>query len=154
MSGAAHGHPPLIRHAGPGDAGHVAEVFLAARAEMTYLPRLHSDAESRAWIAGVVLPSSRVWVAELGGRVAGFAAVSGDLLDHLYVAPGAQNGGVGSALLGHAKRARPHGLDLYVFQRNTGARRFYERHGFTLVAEGDGSGNEENLPDARYRWRP
>ncbi|MGI5158393.1 hypothetical protein [Microbispora sp. CA-102843] len=49
---------------------------------------------------------------------------------------------------------RPHGLDLYVFQRNTGARRFYERNGFTLVAEGDGSGNEENLPDARCRWRP
>ncbi len=41
-----------------------------------------------------------------------------------------------------------------MFQQNTGARRFYERHGFTLVAEGDGSGNEENLPDARYRWRP
>jgi ribosomal protein S18 acetylase RimI-like enzyme len=149
----AHDAPPLIRRAGSGDAGHVAEVFLAARAEMTYLPRLHSDEETRAWIAGVVLPSSQVWVAELHGRIAGFAALCGGRLDHLYLTPDAQNRGVGSALLGHAKQARPHGLDLYVFQRNTGARRFYERHGFTLVAEGDGSGNEENLPDAHYRWR-
>ncbi|OPG02377.1 hypothetical protein B1L11_42640 [Microbispora sp. GKU 823] len=154
----------MIRRAGSGDAQGVAEAFLAARAEMTYLPHLHTDEETRAWIAGVMLPSSQVWVAELRGRVVGFAALRGrvvgfaalrgDWLDHLYLAPAAQNGGVGSALLGHAKKARPRGLDLYVFQRNTGARRFYERHGFTLVAEGDGSGNEENLPDAHYRWRP
>lgn len=43
-------------------------------------------------------------------------------------------------------------LDLHVFQQNTGARRFYERHGFVLVEERDGSGNEEKLPDAHYRW--
>ncbi|MEU6414426.1 GNAT family N-acetyltransferase [Microbispora sp. NPDC046933] len=146
--------PPVIRRAGSGDAEGIAEVFLAARAAMTYLPHLHSDEETRSWIAGVVLPSSQVWVAELHGQVVGFAALHGDWLDHLYLAPAAQNGGVGSALLGHAKKARPRGLDLYVFQQNTGARRFYERHGFTLVAEGDGSGNEENLPDAHYRWRP
>ncbi|MEU6432093.1 GNAT family N-acetyltransferase [Microbispora sp. NPDC046973] len=145
---------PLIRGAGSGDAEDVAEVFLAARAEMTYLPPLHSDEETRAWIAGVMLPSSQVWVAESHGRVVGFAALRGEWLDHLYLAPAAQNGGVGSALLDHAKKARPRGLDLHVFQQNTGARRFYERHGFSLVAEGDGSGNEENLPDARYRWRP
>ncbi|MEU8061758.1 GNAT family N-acetyltransferase [Microbispora bryophytorum] len=150
----AHGTPPLIRRAGIGDAEGIAEVFLAARGGMTYLPRLHGDEETRAWIAGVVLPSSQVWVAELRGRIVGFAALRGQWLDHLYLAPAAQNGGVGSALLDHVKKARPRGLDLRVFQRNTGARRFYERHGFTLVAEDDGSGNEENLPDAHYRLRP
>lgn len=148
---AAHG-AVLIRRAGPADG--VAEVFLAARAAMTYLPRLHSDEETRAWIAGVMLPSSQVWVADLRGRVAGFAALRGQWLDHLYLAPAAQRGGIGSTLLGHAKKTRPRGLDLHVFQQNTGARRFYERHGFTLVAEADGGDNEENLPDAHYRWRP
>ncbi|WP_405084817.1 GNAT family N-acetyltransferase [Microbispora sp. NBC_01389] len=144
---------PLIRRAWSGDAGHIADVFLAARAEMTYLPRLHSDEETRAWITHIMLPASQVWVAELHGEIAGFACFQSDWLEHLYVAPAAQGRGVGTALLGHAKKTHPHVLDLYVFQQNDGARRLYERHGFTLVEERDGSGNEENLPDAHYRWR-
>ena len=59
--------------------------------------------------------------------------------------------GIGSALLDHAKARRPDGLDLWAFQSNTGARRFYERHGFVAVAETDGD-NEEGAPDVRYRW--
>ncbi|GLX11540.1 hypothetical protein Misp03_84660 [Microbispora sp. NBRC 16548] len=144
---------PLIRRAWSGDAGHIADVFLAAQAGMTYLPRLHSDEETRAWIADAMLPASQVWVAELQGQVVGFACLQGDRLDHLYVTPAAQGRGIGTALLGQAKKARPRMLDLHVFQQNTGARRFYERHGFTLVEERDGSGNEENPPGARYRWR-
>ncbi|WP_220502105.1 GNAT family N-acetyltransferase [Microbispora sp. H10670] len=144
---------PLIRRASSGDAGHIADVFLAARAGMTYLPRLHSDEETRAWIAGVMVPASQVWVAELHGRIAGFACLNGDWLDHLYVTPAAQGRGIGAALIDHVKQAHPRVLDLYVFQQNDGARRLYERHGFTLVEERDGSGNEENLPDAHYRWR-
>ncbi|TLP54874.1 GNAT family N-acetyltransferase [Microbispora tritici] len=120
---------------------------------MTYLPRLHSDEETGAWITGVMLPASQVWVAVLRGRIAGFACLNGGWLDHLYITPAAQGRGVGTALLGHAKEAHPHVLDLHVFQQNDGARRFYERHGFTLVEERDGSDNEENLPDAHYRWR-
>nr|WP_225311946.1 GNAT family N-acetyltransferase [Microbispora cellulosiformans] len=144
---------PLIRRAWSGDAGHIADVFLAARAEMTYLPRLYSDEETRAWITDIMLPASQVWVAESHGRIVGFACLRSNWLDHLYVTPAAQGRGVGTALLGHAKETHPHVLDLYVFQQNDGARRLYERHGFTLVEERDGSGNEENVPDAHYRWR-
>ncbi len=152
--------PPLIRPSGPGDARSIGHVFLAARAAMPYLPHLHSDEQTRAWIADVMLPASQVWVAEAhggvaqGGPVVGFAAVQGDWLEHLYVAPTAQRNGAGSALLEQAKKARPRGLELHVFQQNTLARRFYERHGFTLVVLGDGNDNEERLPDAHYRWRP
>lgn len=142
--------PPLVRRGESGDADRIAEIFLAARAEMTYLPDLHTDEETRAWITGVMVPSHEVWVAETGGRVAGFAALNGHWLEHLYIDPAAQGRGLGTALLERAKQRRP--LDLYVFQRNAGARRFYERHGFTAVEWGDGSGNEEGLPDARYRW--
>ncbi|KAB8172375.1 GNAT family N-acetyltransferase [Microbispora catharanthi] len=100
-----------------------------------------------------MLPASPVWVAELNGQVVGFACLQGDRLDHLSVTPAAQGRSIGTALLGQAKKARPRMLDLHVFQQNTGARRFYERHGFTLVEERDGSGNKKNPPDARYRWR-
>jgi ribosomal protein S18 acetylase RimI-like enzyme len=53
-----------------------------------------------------------------------------------------------------AKERRPHGLRLWVFQRNDGVRRFYERHGFALVRETDGAENMEREPDALYEWRP
>ena len=33
------------------------------------------------------------------------------------------------------------------------ARRFYDKHGFALIKETDGSGNEEKEPDALYTWR-
>ncbi|MFG1827779.1 GNAT family N-acetyltransferase [Microbispora bryophytorum] len=148
----AHDSLPLIRRAWSGDAERIAGVFLAARAGLAYLPRLHSDEQTQAWIAGVMLPASQVWVAELRGQVAGFACLQGDWLDHLYVTPAAQGRGIGTALLTQVKKARPRMLNLHVFQQNTGARRFYERHGFTLVEERH-SGNEETPPDAGYRWR-
>jgi GNAT superfamily N-acetyltransferase len=53
-----------------------------------------------------------------------------------------------------AKEQRPAGLELWTFQVNESARRFYERHGFTEVEHTDGAGNEEREPDVRYAWRP
>ena len=53
-----------------------------------------------------------------------------------------------------AKERRPGGFQLWVFQQNANARRFYERRGFVLVRETDGSGNEERTPDALYAWSP
>jgi ribosomal protein S18 acetylase RimI-like enzyme len=150
----AHDALPLLRRAQQEDAEQITEVFLTARSRMTYLPGIHTDEETAAWIAEAVLPRHEVWVAELHGRVAGFAVLRDHWLDHLYVAPYAQGGGIGAALLAQVKRRRPVSLSLYVFQANSGARRFYVRHGFTPMALGDGGDNEENLPDARYVWRP
>ena len=76
------------------------------------------------------------------------------MVDQLYVAPGWTAQGIGSRLIGLAQSLRPNGLDLYTFQVNRDARRFYERHGFVEVASSDGSQNEELQPDVRYAWRP
>jgi len=135
------------------DAARVGEVFLRARAEMTYLPRLHTDEETRDWFRNVMLPTHEVWVAD-EPPVAGFAALGETMLDHLYVDPAQQGRGLGTALLERALERRPQGLELWVFQRNEGARRFYERHGFELVRMTDGADNEEREPDAFYRSRP
>jgi GNAT superfamily N-acetyltransferase len=146
---------PALRTARPDDAQVVADVFLAARGRaMPYLPDLHTEAETRSWIREVVLGGHEVVVAESGGRLAGFAALEGDVLAHLYVHPDLQGRGLGSALLRRAKEMRPAGFRLWVFQRNAGARRFYERRGLRLVELTDGSGNEEREPDALYEWRP
>ncbi|MET8660291.1 GNAT family N-acetyltransferase [Streptomyces griseus] len=147
-----------LRPATPKDAEAVTKVFLASRAAaMPYLPRIHSDEDTLAWITHVVLPTSTgVWVAEeAGGGLLGFAVLAGDgELDHLYLRPDALRRGIGSRLLAEVRGAAEGALTLYVFQRNAAARAFYERHGFTAVACDDGSRNEENEPDVLYRWVP
>jgi hypothetical protein len=59
---------------------------------------------------------------------------------------------VGHALFEHAKALRSGGFEFWVFQQNERARRFYEAHGAVAVEFTDGSGNEEETPDVRYRW--
>jgi GNAT superfamily N-acetyltransferase len=87
----------------------------------------------------------------VGGALAGIIAFRSDWIDQLYVLPEVQGRGVGSELLKVAKRAFDC-LQLWTFQRNLGARRFYEARGFELVEETDGARNEEKEPDARYLW--
>jgi GNAT superfamily N-acetyltransferase len=144
-----------LRRARPDDAPAVAEVFLAARASaMPYLPELHTREEIRAWFRDVVLTDLEVVVALVDERVAGFAALDEDALNHIYVHPEMQGRGIGDALLARVKELRADGFRLWVFQRNTDARRFYEQRGLRLVEVTDGSGNEEREPDALYEWRP
>jgi GNAT superfamily N-acetyltransferase len=58
------------------------------------------------------------------------------------VLPGAQGRGVGTELLNVAKGACGR-LELWTFQRNARARRFYAARGFALVEQTDGARNEE-----------
>lgn len=81
----------------------------------------------------------------------GMIAFRKDWIDQLYVLPTGQRLSVGTALLQIAQRSFDR-LQLWTFQRNTKARRFYEARGFTLQEQTDGAGNEENEPDARYLW--
>jgi GNAT superfamily N-acetyltransferase len=143
----------ILRRAAAGDADAVVAIFGAAFAQLTFLPRLHTPEEDRVFFTGVV-EEHEVWLVEEEGRALGFAALSADRLEQLYVHPDAQGRGVGGALLDRAKERRPGGFSLWVFQQNEGARRFYERHGLRLVRETDGAGNEERTPDALYEWRP
>ena len=143
-----------MRLARTGDSDTIAEVFIESFRGLTFLPTIHTDEQIRTWICGEMVPAHEVWVAEEGERIRGFAAISGDVLGHLYVRPEDQSRGVGTALLEVVRRERPTGFAFWVFQRNDGARRFYERHGCVLVELTDGSGNEEKEPDALYEWRP
>ncbi len=150
------GTTAVIRRAKADDADTVTRVFLASRAAaMPYLPRLYDEEQTRAWVTHVVLPGCVTWVAEHPhtGEILGFAALDGEVLEHLYLRPDARGQGIGHALLDQVRRTGPQVLNLRVFTRNTSARRFYERHGFRPVDESDGSRNEENEPDMTYVWR-
>ncbi|RWK37099.1 GNAT family N-acetyltransferase [Mesorhizobium sp.] len=93
-----------------------------------------------------MFPKCTVWGAFENDLLVGIIAFREDWIDQLYVLPGAQGTGVGTALLGIA------GLSLWTFQRNDAARRFYEKRGFVVAKVTDGSENEEREPDVLYSW--
>ena len=77
----------------------------------------------------------QVIVAELDGRMAGFAAVVENELDGLFVEPDLWRHGIGSALIEAAThQARRDGLALLVIASPT-AREFYESCGFSVEGE-------------------
>ncbi len=142
-----------IRPATIDDAPDIADLFLRSRRASVPAnpPVVHDDEDVHHHFATTVLPSCETWLAVDAGAIVGMAVMQDGWLDHLHVEPGRTGQRIGSALIDHAKTRRPEGLDLWTFQANTGARRFYERHGFVAVAETDGD-NEEGEPDVRYRW--
>jgi ribosomal protein S18 acetylase RimI-like enzyme len=149
----------MLRRASEEDADELAAILRTAmRSAMPSLPELHTPEDDRRFIREIVLPDEEVWVAETEGSPVGFASLGvragDDYLQHIYVAPEHQGQGIGTKLLSRAKERRPGGFRLWVFQKNAGARRFYEKHGLRLVEVTDGQGNEEREPDALYEWAP
>lgn len=145
-----------VRRAAASEAVEVADVWLRSRhASMPAIPApVHTDDEVRSWFREVVLPDRDVWVVvDRAGAIAALLVLEDGWLDQLHVDPPWFDRGLGSALVERAKHERPEGLGLWVFASNTGARRFYERHGFVAIDATDGD-NEEGEPDVRYRWRP
>src|SRR4051794_12960441 len=144
-----------FRHGRIEDAPAIADVYLGSLRETYAFPLAHTEAEIRNWIREELIPSEEVWIAVAANQdVVAVMALTDAMVDQLYVAPGWSGRGIGTRLLAIAMRRRPAGLDLWTFQVNAGARRFYERHGFVEVERGDGSGNDEGQPDIRYAWRP
>src|SRR6185437_9055521 len=92
------------------------------------------------------------WVADRDGRIVGFAVIDGGWLEHLYVHPSRFNTGTGAKLFRQAAMQHPQGFQLWVFQQDTGARRFFERQGCALVRLTDGQDNDEKLLVALYLW--
>jgi ribosomal protein S18 acetylase RimI-like enzyme len=142
----------ILRRARARDAAALAELHTRTRRiSMPYLPQVHTDEETRRWMADHVVPHLEVWVAEASGEIAGYLALENQMVDQLYVAPEHQHRGIGSLLLEKAKQVRPGQLELYCFARNAPARAFYEARGFVPILFTDGHRNEEREPDVLYR---
>ena len=142
-----------VRRATVDDAATVAEVFLAAfHATYPTFPTVHTDDEVRAWIAGDVVPTTECWIAVDNARVIGMMSLTPGWIEHLYIEPERAGEGIGRRFVDLAKARADGRLELWTFQVNDRARRFYERNGFEAVELTDGSGNEECEPDVRYVW--
>lgn len=143
-----------IRFAEEADAAVIARIHMTSRSTtMPYLPpQRRSHEQVTRWVTDVVLRQCRIWVAVRDAEIMGYAALDGDMLEHLYLRPDARRQGIGTLLLDEVRRHCPDGVSLHVFQQNTDARAFYERHGFTVFDTNDGDRNMENLPDMTLRW--
>ena len=142
-----------VRRAGDGDLDAVARVWHesasamdGAAADVPSLDALRQriDAELEAgW---------ELHVAMRGKRVVGMLAIKPDFatLDQIFVAPGEQGRGVGTALLETARRTLPTGFTLRMAASNDRPRRFYEKHG--LKPLGEGMHPRTGVPVRFYGW--
>ena len=143
-----------LRRAVAQDASAIAVLMRTTfRVSLPFLPDLHTAAEGLTYVSSHLIPETTVWVAEIDGVIAGYVAFRPDWIDHLYIHPDQQGQGIGPALLAKAMEDGA-AKQLWAFQQNTRARRFYEARGFQAVEFTDGAGNEEKTPDVRYEWRP
>jgi 8-oxo-dGTP pyrophosphatase MutT (NUDIX family)/GNAT superfamily N-acetyltransferase len=146
-----------VRHT---DAGECAHVYWRSRAfALPTLPVVHDEREVRRWMADDVVGRTDMWVAEVDGTVAGLMVLDhgrggAGWIEHLYIDPAWVGRRLGERFLELARERLPAGIELWCFQANDLARRFYERHGFVAAEFTDGAGNEERTPDVRYHWQP
>ena len=119
---------------------------------MPCLPVVHTPEEDLIFFQSHVLPKTAVTVLSVSGHPAAFVSCTPGRIEHLYVAPEHWRRGYGAALLNSARTFQEE-FQLWTFQENRQARRFYAALGFREVEFTDGSRNEERTPDVRLVWR-
>jgi GNAT superfamily N-acetyltransferase len=134
------------------DADAIAAVFSASFRLLTFLPALHTPAEDGRFIGEEILSQCEVTVAEDDGGIVAFLALRGEEVRLLYTRPDRIGGGAGTLLIEAAKASGVGALELWCFQANARARRFYEARGFSAVRFTNGADNQERTPDVLYRW--
>jgi len=142
----------MLRQLALTDMGAAAQVHRAAFDHaMPWLAGLHTPDEDRWFYREHVFATCRVWGRFNGDVLSGIIAFRDGWIEQLYVLPAVQGRGTGAELLDVAKHANER-LELWTFQCNARARRFYEARQFTLIEQTNGTRNEEKEPDARYLW--
>ncbi len=148
----------ILRKASTSDANDIANVYLTSRKKLVaFAPLVHSDESVYQWICKDLLLNEHVIVAEENKAIIGMMSLTKHegigRIRQLYILPSAVGHGIGSAMIKMAKSILGSPIQLYTFQENIGARRFYERHGFLAIEFNDGSENEENCPAVLYEWK-
>ena len=125
-----------IRQATADDASRIAEIIVFNN-RINFFPIFGDEGFSFGEVQVIPLAKKyladperlrRVWVYD-DGVVKGLVDVNGAEIEKLYVEPAFQGRGIGAALLEHAVSTLGANW-LWALEKNTGALRFYARHGF------------------------
>lgn len=141
----------MIRLATIDDAPAIAEFYEDIR--RATVPIAHTTGEVEWYIVHRLIDRGSSHVYTQDDQIVGWLDVHDGWVDQLYCRRGQTGRGIGQKLLDFAKQSSPSGLQLWTFQVNEGARRFYAREGFIEVEWTDGKANEEGEPDVRMVWR-
>ncbi len=143
-----------LRRASVADADAVADVFISSR--RTALPTVnfpYTDDSVRGYVRDILIAKTEGWLAHDGDQILAIMSLKPGWVEQLYVATDRQGEGIGRRLLDLAKERSDGELQLWTFQVNARARRFYERNDFVVAEMTDGAGNSEREPDVRFVWR-
>jgi GNAT superfamily N-acetyltransferase len=138
-----------IDTARPEDAKALGRILSDWIDETPWMPRLRSRAEDRSFVADLI-HSKGVLVARDDAEPVGFLFERDCHIGALYIARRARGHHLGKHLVDRIKEAC-NAIDLWTFEANEDARRFYEREGFRVVERTRGD-NDEGLPDLRMAW--
>lgn len=141
----------VLRPAVADDAAPCAIIMREWMGENEWFHTHHTPAEDAPFLTTKIVAGTMI-VAEKSGEVAGFLVLEADYVACLYLQREHRDNGLGVQFLEYAKAKNKSGLNLFTFQANTGARRFYEREGFKVEMMTDGAGNDEGIPDVMYVW--
>ena len=144
--------PFRLRHATDRDADAIAEPFFASHRLLTFLPMLHPIERYRRFVASVLLKECVVTVIEDDTGIISFHALQSEEVRQFYTRLDRIGRGAGTQLIEAVKSSGVAALELWCFQANARARRFYKARGLRAIGFPDGADNEEWVPDVRYRW--
>jgi len=110
----------------------------------------HPLNEQIEYLRAKVIPAHRVRVAKEGETIVGFLASNAESIAQLHVRVQNIGRGIGTRLLHLAQSESTGSLWLFTFAQNVRACRFYEHHGFVVVARGFEP--TWKLNDVKYQW--
>jgi putative acetyltransferase len=127
------------RPASPDDALRLLDV--RRRSILELAPKGMPAEEAATWAAhldlagmGQKLSDMEVWVAEVDGKVAGWGALRGHVLEGLYTAPEVAGQGIGAGLLVMLERLmRERGVRIVCAEASSNAKNFYLRRGYRIA---------------------
>ena len=146
----------ILRRATLSDLPQISSFYFNARSQAidSIPPIAGTELSVFEWLERRLLSEDESWLAILENEIVGLLMLEPNWIDQLYVRPDRTSQGIGKQLLDLSKERMPSGLQLWTFQSNHRAQKFYERHGFIEVERTDGRNNQEQAPDIRYRWLP
>ena len=140
----------IVRAGAPHDCAAALAIWRAAvdatHGFLTPADRQAIDAQVSAF-----LPQSPLWVAELGGEVAGFMVLDGEMIEALFVDPLRHGQGVGSALVGDALTLAPQ-VRVDANEQADNAAAFYLAKGFERIGRSERDSEGRPYPLIHFRY--